>query len=305
MNPYIADMLEEMNTKINVEKIKDEDYCNKIITDLFIKEFINKKMQGNFRYCCRPDTLERQETAPDFLYNNASDNKSLFIEIKRIVDSSCSLNNSIMDRYNELIVQVERVVNGTFWLFIKSEEHPRYKKRSQWQKFMADIKPILINSVKTLRIGHHAEIHDGITLWKFKDEGNRIGIYAHDFFSDPTGNETDIIDMLTKVEKQFGNVANQNCKTILLILKTEGIIEHQKTTLIIKDLLAGIIRGQTFQHEMINEVYEIIFDDAWSGGLTVNLCYPNIGSEELIPNKDIIFDSRKIYIQWRKEYFRL
>ncbi len=285
--------------------VNDEDYCNKIIADIFVKEFINENRDSDFCFYCRPDVLERQKAAPDFLYTDASKNKNLFMEVKRVVDSSCSLNRSIMGGLNDLISKIGLTVNGTYWLLIKSEVYPNYKKRNLRKEFLASIIPQLQSAVKALSVGQHADIHEAISLWKFKDEGNNISVFASDLYSDPLGNERDIVEMLTKVAEQFKQYKTQNSSTILLILKSEGIREWYKTTLVIRDLLDDMIIGRQFQHDVINEVYEIIFDDTWEGGIIVNLSYPTSRSDELISDKGTIFDSKKIYFKWRNEYFRL
>lgn len=293
--------------KINGSILHDERSCEKLIINTFLSNYFNEQFGCEFQYHSETDRFlkvdaKQQVSKPNYLFIDTSGRYNLFIEITRIVNLYLKYNKAIERRLEIIKSKVEGKLNGSFLLYALTHQMSQKEWRKIYKETTLDkIAEIIIEKNSEVQLNNDIVITEGFKLYKMDEEKSSLSIIAFGKSQMATDNQSYMVNLFKKMVQKFRNVKNDNSKNLLIILKYKGITKWWQVGQFIADMIV-FQEDKIFAKDVIDGVYEIIFDEQWTSDITLDMCYPQKGSRGLCP-KQQLFDNETVYRVFRDIYF--
>jgi len=229
-------------------------------------EFLKRTKQGNFiLHNNRPDRIERELKAPDFLATDDSTNKRIAIEITSLYKScEAGLEDSIwMETVGGLDLELRGKITGSIWLFIPelTKSMAGLKKRKDRLSIRSKLVQVLPKIANSMPISDRPkrftekDIPFPFEIRKRKADGSWVAISRLSQTSQPID---DVLDYLRKVlpgkNEKFCHPEFVSDEHVLLIDNRVPFIEQN----LIDN--AFLTLSNDISMELVNRIFIIEFD---------------------------------------------
>jgi len=243
------------------------DFFEGVLVDAFIK-FINKQNSSHFVFHCRPDTVERNLPAADFMYIDEEENKILNIELGRLIGMDLGENAKIKSIYGSVKRKLEGNITGSYMIIVDSEKDTisRLPRGGERNDLIQNVIDKIIQYHNEMRLQDKIDIGEGLTLIKYSEKKSLVGIVPFTQFYSTREEQKGLLNIINETKVKFSNIKDPCSVNILIILDTSSIY-HEITYLL--EFPDAVIPGGKFQLGQaldlgnIQEIYEIDLNTDW------------------------------------------
>lgn len=280
------------------------NFFERALVDAFV-EFINDQNNHHYRFRCRPDTIERNLPAPDFMYIDEKENKTLNIELGRLIGMNLGENAKIKSIYGSVKRKLEGNIAGSYMMIVDSEKDtisrlPRGCKRN-------DLIQNVINNItqhhRSMKLRDKFNVGEGISLIKYSEKEPSVEIIPFTRFYSPNEEQKGLLNIINETKVKFSNIKDPCSINILIILDTSSIFHEITSLLEFPDMVMPgeeYQLGQALDLGNIHQVYEIDLNTDWDRvPVGLSQCYPGKWSRNWCNHSEIFNNQGK----YRVAYF--